>query len=143
MIFDFHSNIRKLKLDNKISKIRTIVPIPKRSFNSIPLIIKQVKLLLGKNVILFNNKIIKENINNEFIKINENINFRSILKMNFTSNSDNSLYKNVKVSDIDEYDNKYNYYYLTDDTVLKSDKKDKEGNITDEFINYMYLYIEL
>jgi hypothetical protein len=143
MIFDFHSNIRKLKLDNKISTIRTIVPIPKRAFKTIPQIIKQVKLLIGKNAILFNHTIIKENINNEFIKINENISIRSILRMNFTLNNDNNLYKNVKVYDIDEYDRKYYHYYLSDDTVLKSDKKDKEGNITDEFINYMYLYIEL
>ena len=143
MIFNFNERIKKIKLDNKLSVIRTIIPISKRASSTIPLIISQIKFILGKDATLFTHKILNENINKDIIKINQNISIRSLLSIDFTSDKDNSLYKSIRINDIDSYNGDYYYYYLDDETVLKSSKRDKEGNITDESIRYMYIYLEL
>ena len=69
MIFNFNERIKKIKLNNKLSVIKTINPISKRASSTIPLIISQIKFILGKDATLFTYKILYENIslNRRFI----------------------------------------------------------------------------
>ena len=142
MIPGFISSINKLKLQNNISKIKVLIPIHKNNLSKIEFIIKKINFFMGKKSEIFTQTIIENIINNDpikdIIKLNDNIDIKSLLFMDINSNKTKELYTNICVTNVDNLEDNY-IYYLNNGSYFKS----FNGKITNNLSNIYYIYIEL